>query len=293
MAAEILDGKALAREMREEIRVETEKLAGRGTRPGLAVILVGEDPASLSYVRGKEKALVEAGMAERDHRLPAEVREEQLVGLIKELNGDPRVHGILVQLPLPPQIDPERVVEAIDPRKDVDGFHPVNLGRMVRGLDCYYPCTPHGVLKILQRGGIPISGKRVVIVGRSNLVGRPLSIMLSQKGPEGDATVTVCHSRTPDLEEQTRQAEILIAAAGSPGMITADMVSPGSVVIDVGVNRVEDVTAERGYRLVGDVAFKEVSEIASHITPVPGGVGPMTITMLLYNTLLAARRSCE
>ncbi|MFP4536439.1 MAG: bifunctional methylenetetrahydrofolate dehydrogenase/methenyltetrahydrofolate cyclohydrolase FolD [Spirochaetaceae bacterium] len=293
MTAEILDGKALAKEMREEIRVETEALAKSGTRPGLAVLLVGEDPASVSYVRGKERALQEAGMHERDHRLPADVSEERLLALIREINDDPRIHGILVQLPLPDQIDSERVVAAIDPDKDVDGFHPVNLGRMIRGLDCFYPCTPHGVVKILERAGIGIAGKEVVIVGRSNLVGRPLSIMLSQKSDQGNATVTVCHSRTRNLAEHTRRAEILIAAAGAPRMITSEMISEGTVVIDVGVNRVEDPTAKKGYRLVGDVDYDGALEKASHITPVPGGVGPMTITMLLYNTLLSAKRKAS
>ncbi|MFW5975852.1 MAG: bifunctional methylenetetrahydrofolate dehydrogenase/methenyltetrahydrofolate cyclohydrolase FolD [Alkalispirochaetaceae bacterium] len=293
MTAEILDGKALAKEMREEIRVETEALAKSGTRPGLAVLLVGEDPASVSYVRGKERALQEAGMHERDHRLPADVSEERLLALIREINDDPRIHGILVQLPLPDQIDSERVVAAIDPDKDVDGFHPVNLGRMVRGLDCFYPCTPHGVVKIMERAGIGIAGKEVVIVGRSNLVGRPLSIMLSQKSDQGNATVTVCHSRTRNLVEHTRRAEILIAAAGAPKMITSEMISEGTVVIDVGVNRVEDPEAKKGYRLVGDVDYDGALEKASYITPVPGGVGPMTITMLLYNTLLSAKRKAS
>lgn len=293
MAAQMLDGKALAREMREEIRQETEALAQKGTRPGLAVVLVGEDPASVSYVRGKERALQEAGMHERDHRLPATVGEEQLISLVKELNEDPRVHGILVQLPLPDHIDTEKVVSAIDADKDVDGFHPVNLGRMVRGLECFYPCTPHGVVKIIERAGIGIEGKEVVIVGRSNLVGRPLSIMLSQKSAEGNATVTVCHSRTKNLAEHTRRAEILIAAAGTPRMITGEMISEGSVVIDVGVNRVEDPSSKKGYRLIGDVDYEEAVKKASHITPVPGGVGPMTITMLLYNTLLSAKREAQ
>ena len=279
--------------MREEIRLETEALAKTGTRPGLAVVLVGEDPASVSYVRGKERALQEAGMHERDHRLPADVNEEHLLTLIKEINEDPRIHGVLVQLPLPDHIDTERIVAAIDPDKDVDGFHAVNLGRMIRGLDCFYPCTPHGVVKIIERAGIELAGKEVVIVGRSNLVGRPLSIMLSQKSPQGNATVTVCHSRTRDLAEHTRRAEILIAAAGAPKMITGEMISQGTVVIDVGVNRVEDSTAKKGYRLVGDVDYEGAVEKASHITPVPGGVGPMTITMLLYNTLLSAQREAR
>ena len=293
MGAQILDGKALAQEMREEIRKETEELTARGVTPGLAVVLVGEDPASVSYVRGKEKALAAAGMYERDHRLPESATEDHLLSLIRELNGDPRVHGILVQLPLPEQINTERVVAAIDPEKDVDGFHPVNLGRMLRGQRCFYPCTPHGVIQILQRGGIEVSGKDVVIVGRSNLVGRPLSIMLSQKSAMGNATVTVCHSRTPNLAEHTRRADILIAAAGAPAMITGDMISPGTAVIDVGVNRVDAPDTKKGYRLVGDVDFSAATEIASHITPVPGGVGPMTITMLLYNTLESARRELE
>ncbi|HQL09132.1 MAG TPA: bifunctional methylenetetrahydrofolate dehydrogenase/methenyltetrahydrofolate cyclohydrolase FolD, partial [Lentisphaeria bacterium] len=258
--------------------------------PGLAVVLVGSDPASTSYVTAKEKACHEVGIFSDDNRLPAETSEAELLALIARLNKDDRIHGILVQLPLPKHISEAKVIMAIDPDKDVDGFHPVNVGRMVIGEDGFLPCTPHGVLVLLERCGVELDGAEVVVVGRSNIVGKPLANMLIQKGRRGNATVTVCHTRTRNLAEHTRRADVVIAAAGRPGTITADMVRDGAVVIDVGVNRVTDPSAARGYRLVGDVDFAAVKEKASLITPVPGGVGPMTITMLLHNTVAAAKR---
>ena len=288
--AEILDGKKIAARMRDEIRQETLHLARLGTVPGLAVVLVGEDPASVSYVTGKEKACAEAGMLSLDNRLPESTTEEELLRLVADLNRDDRVHGILVQLPLPKHIDEGRVLLAVDPEKDVDGYHPVNLGRLLLGREAYYPCTPHGILKIFEHCGIETAGRHVVIVGRSATVGKPLANLLLAKGREGDATVTVCHSRTPDLAAHTRQADILIAAVGKTGLITPGMVKDGAVVIDVGITRVPDPSKKSGFRLQGDVDFDGRLSVASKITPVPGGVGPMTITMLLYNTLKAARK---
>ncbi len=287
--AEILDGKAIAAGMREEIRRETLRLSSRGVVPGLAVVLVGRDPASLSYVTAKEKACGEAGMFSLDRRLPEDTPEEELLRLVADLNRDPRIHGILVQLPLPRHIDEGKVLLEILPEKDVDGYHPVNLGRMLLGQDTFYPCTPHGILKIFQHGGVDTRGRHVVVVGRSATVGKPLANLLLAKGPGGDATVTVCHSRTPDLAEHTRRADILVAAVGQAGLIRPDMVKKGAVVIDVGLSRVPDPTKKSGHRLQGDVDFPGLLPVASKITPVPGGVGPMTITMLLYNTLKAAR----
>ena len=249
------------------------------------MVLVGDDPASLAYVTMKENACADLGIRSLDHRLPATTSEADLLALIEKLNSDPLVHGILVQMPLPRQIDENRVIAAIDPRKDVDGFHPVNVGRMLIGLDTFLPCTPHGVLKLLLTTGVRLAGAHVVIVGRSNIVGKPLAAMLMQKGV--DATVTVCHSRTRDLASYTRQGDVLVAAMGRPGAITAEMVKDGAVVIDVGINRVDDSAAPRGYRLVGDVDFAGVRPKVAAITPVPGGVGPMTITMLLHNTVKA------
>ena len=289
MSAIIIDGKQVAADIRAELKAKVEKLkATTGVTPGLAVVLVGDDPASKSYVTAKEKACAEIGLFSDDNRLPADCSQERLLQLIDRLNHDPRIHGILVQLPLPKHIDETQVIMAIDPAKDVDGFHPVNVGRMVIGEKAFLPCTPHGVLQLLQRSGIKTAGAHAVIVGRSNIVGKPLANLLLQKTAAGNATVTVCHTGTRDLAHFTRQADIVIAAAGRPNTITADMIRPGAAVIDVGVNRVEDPQAPRGYRLVGDVDFEAVRAKASFLTPVPGGVGPMTITMLLHNTVQAA-----
>lgn len=279
--------------MREELKGRIAGLAQRGIRPGLAVILVGDDPASKSYVTAKEKACEEVGIYSSDNRLPAATTESELLGLIERFNQDPKIHGILVQLPLPKHINEERILNAICPEKDVDGFHPVNVGRMVIGQRCFLPCTPHGVVQMLVRSGVVLEGAEVVIVGRSNIVGKPLANLLIQKGRMGNATVTVCHTKTRNLAEHVRRADIVIAAAGRPRTITADMVKEGAVVIDVGVNRVEDASAKTGYRLVGDVDFEAVRQKASMITPVPGGVGPMTITMLLYNTVESAERTAQ
>ncbi len=291
MTAKIIDGKQVAKDMREEIQQETAKLKKENIVPGLGVILVGEDPASQSYVRAKERACEKAGIYSDDNRLPADTSEADLLALVEKMNNDPKINGILVQLPLPDHIDESKVLLAIDPDKDVDGFHPMNVGKMVAGEEAFLPCTPHGIIKLLQRSGVAIEGAEVVVVGRSNIVGKPIANMLIQKSDTGNATVTVCHTRTKDLTFHTKRADIIIAAAGRPNMVTADMVKDGVVVIDVGVNRVEDSTKKRGYRLVGDVDFENVKEKASLITPVPGGVGPMTITMLLYNTLESAKRA--
>ncbi len=277
--------------MRAELKDEVAKLKQQGIVPGLGVILVGEDPASKSYVTAKERTCEEIGIYSDDNRLPAEISQEDLIALVKKMNADPKINGILVQLPLPKHLNEAEVLLTIDPDKDVDGFHPTNVGKMVVGEKAFLPCTPHGVIQLLLRSGVTIKGANVVIVGRSNIVGKPLANMLIQKNPKGNATVTVCHTRTKDLAHHTRQADIVIAAAGRPNTITADMVKEGVVVIDVGVNRVEDATKKRGYRLVGDVDFEAVKEKASLITPVPGGVGPMTITMLLYNTVESAKKA--
>lgn len=291
MAAEIIDGKQVAADMRAELKAEVERLAGEGIVPGLGVILVGEDPASKSYVAAKERACEETGIYSEDNRLPADTSQEDLMALVKKMNEDPKIDGILVQLPLPKHLNESEVLLVIDPQKDVDGFHPMNVGKMVVGEEAFLPCTPHGVIQLLLRKGVKIEGANVVIVGRSNIVGKPLANMLIQKSEKGNATVTVCHTRTKDLTKHTLQADIIVAAAGRPDTITADMVREGVVVIDVGVNRVEDATRKKGYRLVGDVDFDAVKEKASLITPVPGGVGPMTITMLLYNTVESAKRA--
>jgi len=292
MSAEIISGKEIAASIREELRVRVEELKASGLTPGLAVVLAGDDPASQVYVGMKNKAGKEAGIYSPQITLPNEVTEDELLGVVAGLNADPGIDGILVQLPLPEQIDEAKVLMAIDPAKDVDGFHPVNVGRLATGdLDVLTPCTPRGVIEMLMRSGHDPAGKHVVVVGRSNIVGRPMASLLLRKATGGNATVTVAHSRTPDLGAITRQADILIAAIGMPEFIRGDMVKPGAVVIDVGVNRVDDTTRERGYRLVGDVAFDEVKEVASAISPVPGGVGPMTIAMLLSNTVDAAVRS--
>lgn len=291
MSAIIIDGAAIAKNVREQAAKEATELKAKGITPCLAVVLVGENPASVSYVTGKEKALAEAGMEGRDIRLPSDTTEEQLLELIEKLNRDDSVHGILVQLPLPKHMDEDKIIMAISPEKDVDGFHPVNVGNMMIGRKSYLPCTPHGVIVLLKTMGIETSGTKAIIVGRSNIVGKPLSMLLVRK--EYNSTVTICHTGTKNLAKETCQADILIAAAGSPKMITADMVKPGAVVIDVGVNRIPDSSKKNGFRLCGDVDFENVKEVASYITPVPGGVGPMTISMLLINTVEAARRKLE
>ncbi|MBQ7177550.1 MAG: bifunctional methylenetetrahydrofolate dehydrogenase/methenyltetrahydrofolate cyclohydrolase FolD [Victivallales bacterium] len=287
MSAEIIDGKKLAAQFRAELKEKVAKLTAEGTVPGLAVILVGDNPASRSYVTAKEKACAEIGIYSSDNRLPENTTQDELLALIERLNNDDKIHGILVQLPLPKHIDEDKVLLAIRPEKDVDGFHPVNVGKMVIGQDAFLPCTPHGVVQMLLRNGVKLDGANVVVVGRSNIVGKPLANLLIQKAATGNATVTLCHTHTKDLAHFTRQADIVIAAAGRPNTITADMIREGAVVIDVGVNRVEADTP-KGYKLVGDVDFDGVKEKASLLTPVPGGVGPMTITMLLFNTVQAA-----
>jgi methylenetetrahydrofolate dehydrogenase (NADP+)/methenyltetrahydrofolate cyclohydrolase len=288
MSAKVLDGVALAKAIRGEVAVEVARLAGDGRRPGLAAVLVGEDPASAVYVRSKGKATEDAGMYSETIRQPATISEAELLGIVDRLNADPKIHGILVQLPLPKHIDSEKVLFRIDPAKDVDGFHPVNVGRLVTGdRKAFRPATPYGVQQMLIRNGIETRGANAVIVGRSNIVGKPMANLLVQQGSGGDATVTVCHSKTKDLPAVTRSADILIAAIGKAEFVTADMVREGAVVIDVGINRVDDPSQPKGYRLVGDVAYEPVAKKASWITPVPGGVGPMTIAMLLSNTLQA------
>lgn len=268
--------------MREEFKVKVEALKARGVQPGLAVVLVGDDPASQIYVRNKERAAIEAGIYSEVHRLSAHADEAVVLKFIEDLNADPRIHGILVQLPLPPHIDEDKVIELISPAKDVDGFHPYNVGRMAIGEGGFQPCTPQGVMKLFEREGIEVSGKHAVVVGRSNIVGKPMALLLINAG----ATVTVCNSRTKDLAAITRQADILVVAVGRAGLVKADMVKPGVVVVDVGMNRLPNG------KLTGDVEFAAVAEKAAYLTPVPGGVGPMTITMLLANTLAAAEAFC-
>ncbi len=291
MTAQIIDGKQVAADMRAELKEKVAELKGQGVTPGLAVVLVGDDPASKSYVTAKERACEEIGIYSDDNRLPADTTEADLLTLVEKLNKDPKINGILVQLPLPKHIDEDRILLAIDPAKDVDGFHPVNVGKMVVGQEAYLPCTPHGIIQLLIRNNVKLEGAEVVVVGRSNIVGKPIANLLIQKAITGNATVTVCHTRTKNMAEHVKRADIIIAAAGWPNTVTADMVKDGAVVIDVGVNRVEDATKKNGYRLVGDVDFEAVKEKASLITPVPGGVGPMTITMLLYNTVQSAEKT--
>lgn len=291
MAAKIIDGKQVAANMRERIKADVTALREQGIVPGLGVVLVGDDPASRSYVTAKEKACEEAGIYSDDNRLPADTSQDELLALIERMNADPAISGILVQLPLPPHIDEQTVLPAISPAKDVDGFHPVNLGNLMAGRDCFLPCTPHGIVQLLIESGVQVSGAHVVVVGRSNIVGKPVANMLLQKREGANATVTICHTGTRNMAHFTKQADILIVAAGRPNTVTAEMVKDGAVVIDVGVNRVSDESRKSGYRLVGDVDFEAVSEKASLITPVPGGVGPMTITMLLWNTVEAARKA--
>ncbi len=279
MSARILDGKAIAAQIEQEIRAELDELKSKhGIAPGLAVVLVGENPASEVYVRNKERKCNDLGIRSIVRRLPESASEQEVIDAVRQLNEDESVHGIIVQLPLPKHVDPEVVISHIDPNKDVDGFHPVNVGWMFIGRNRFVPCTPAGIVEILDRSGIEIEGKRAVVIGRSNIVGKPLSILLLQR----NATVTVCHSRTIDLPNITRQADILVAAVGRARFVTAEMVKEGAVVIDVGINRVDD-------KIVGDVDFDAVKEVASAITPVPGGVGPLTVIMLMRNTVLAAK----
>ncbi len=291
MTAKIIDGKQVAQDIRAELKAETARLKEKGIVPGLGVILVGEDPASQSYVTAKERACAETGLYSDDNRLPATTSQAELLALIGKMNADPKINGILVQLPLPKHLNEAEALMTIDPSKDVDGFHPVNVGRMVLGEKAFLPCTPHGVIQLLTRSGVQVGGAHVVVVGRSNIVGKPVANMLLQKKENANATVTICHTGTADIAYHTRQADIVVVAAGRPNTVTADMVKDGVVVIDVGVNRVEDASRKSGCRLVGDVDFEAIKEKASLITPVPGGVGPMTIAMLMYNTVESAKTS--
>ncbi len=290
MTARILDGAAIAKEIREEIAREVAELACRGIQPGLAVVIVGDDPASQIYVKSKGLACHEVGMLSETVRLPADTTEAELLAVVDRLNADPKIHGFITQLPLPRHIDSQKVLQRISPAKDVDGFHPNNVGRVLVGdLRAFRPATPYGIQQMLVRSGIDTKGAHAVIVGRSNIVGKPMASLLLQDSPGGNATVTICHSRSRDLPGLTKQADILVVAIGQPGFITRDMVKPGAVVVDVGINRVSDPSYPKGYRIEGDVDFAPVAEVASAITPVPGGVGKMTIAMLLMNTLQAAR----
>ncbi len=289
MSATIIDGKAIAEVVRAGVAEKVKELKARGVEPCLAVILVGANPASVSYVTGKRKALAEAGMRDMSVDLPEDTSEEKLLSIIEKLNNDKSVHGILVQLPLPKHINEDKVIMAIKPEKDVDGFHPVNVGNLMIGRPGFLPCTPHGIMVLLERMNINTNGAHVVVLGRSNIVGKPVSLLFLRR--EYNATVTICHTGTKNTAELTRQADILIAAVGKPNTVTADMVKPGAVVIDVGVNRIPDSSKKSGCRLCGDVDFEAVKEVASYITPVPKGVGPMTIAMLIANTLEAAERT--
>jgi len=290
MAAKIISGKQIAEEMRAEMKTEIEELkAKHNIVPGLAVVLVGEDPASQVYVRNKKKSCEQIGINSIEHKLSADTPEDELLALVDKLNKDDDVHGILVQLPLPKQINENKVLNLILPEKDVDGFHPFNVGRMLVGDPVFLPCTPHGVQQMLVRSGVEIEGSHVVILGRSNIVGKPVAAILMQKAKNANATVTICHSRTKNLAEVTSLGDILIAAIGVPEFVKADMVKEGAAVIDVGVNRVDDPSKPKGFKLVGDVDFEAVKEKAGAISPVPGGAGPMTITMLLHNTIRAAK----
>ena len=291
MSATIIDGRKLAADTRAEIAAGVAALrAEKGVTPGLAVILVGDNPASVSYVTAKEKACQEAGMYSREIRLPADIPEATLIDTVKALNADPAIHGILVQLPLPKGFSEKKVIDTIAAEKDVDGFTPVNVGKMLIGEDCFLPCTPHGIIKLIEVTGMDIAGKHAVVIGRSNIVGKPVAVLLSRKGAHANATVTLCHTGTPDASVYTKTADIVVVAAGRPNTLTGDMLKPGAVVIDVGVNRIPDATKPKGFRLVGDADFESCAPVAGAITPVPGGVGPLTITMLLWNTLESARR---
>ena len=292
MPAELIDGRAIAKKVREDAAARSKKLAQKGIKPGLVVVLVGDDPASVVYTSAKAKAAEEAGMYSLNIRLPADTSEAELLTRIDDLNSNPQVHGILVQMPLPKQIDADTVIRRIDPEKDVDGFHPVNVGKMLIGdRDGFIPCTPAGIQVLLREAGVKTPGRECVVIGRSNIVGKPMAALMIQDNEDANCTVTVCHRHTADLASQTRRADILIVAAGRARMVTADMVKPGAVVIDVGTNRVPDRSAKSGTKLVGDVDFDSVREVASRITPVPGGVGPMTIAMLMANTVRAAEKT--
>jgi methylenetetrahydrofolate dehydrogenase (NADP+)/methenyltetrahydrofolate cyclohydrolase len=290
MPAVIIDGKRIAEQIKAELIDRIQALKQKGVTPGLAAVLVGEDSASAVYVGSKAKMCESLGLYSKVHKLEHSTSEAALLELMAKLNHDAQVHGILVQLPLPPQIDPQRVLAAVAPEKDVDNFSPLNRGKLQNGEETFAPCTPAGVAELLHRSGFPVTGKHVVILGRSGIVGMPLAVMLAQKKPKANATVTICHSATTNLPQITRQADILVAAMGKAKFVTAEMVKEGVVVIDVGVNRVLDATASKGYRLVGDVDFEMVKHKAAAITPVPGGVGPMTIIMLMQNTVIAAER---
>ncbi len=287
MSAVIIDGKQVAADVRNEVAQKVAELKTKGISPCLAVILVGENPASVSYVTGKQKALAEVGMVDRSVHLPENTSEADLLKLIDELNADDSVHGILVQLPLPKHINEEKVIMAISPEKDVDGFHPVSVGNLMIGRPGFLPCTPHGIIVLLKKAGIETSGKHAVVIGRSNIVGKPVSILLARK--DVNCTVTMCHTGTKNMAEITRQADIIVVASGHPHTLTGDMVKDGAVVIDVGVNRIPDSSKKSGFRLIGDCDFDDLKEKTSFITPVPGGVGPMTIAMLMQNTLESAQ----
>ena len=289
MSAKIIDGKAIAQQINQETAQIAANLAARaGRKVGLAVVLVGEDPASTVYVRNKVRACGEVGIESRQITMPADSTTEDVLKVIAELNADSAIHGLLVQLPLPKGFDEKKVINSISPDKDVDGFTPVNVGRMMIGEECFLPCTPHGIIKLIEFSGMDLDGKHAVVIGRSNIVGKPVAALLARR--ETNATVTLCHTGTPDIAEFTRQADVVVVAAGRPDTLTGDMLKPGAVVIDVGVNRIPDASRPKGFRLAGDADFDSCAAVASAITPVPGGVGPMTITMLLWNTLESAKR---
>jgi len=290
MAATILDGKALSAEIRDELKTKVDELVAQGITPGLGVVLVGDDPASRSYVSAKERACEKLGMHSEEIKLPADASKEAILAAVGSLNENKAIHGILVQLPLPDSSIESAVIDAILPAKDVDGFHPVSIGNLHLGRNTFLPCTPHGILHLLKKSGVKVEGAHVVVIGRSNIVGRPLANLLSMKSELGNATVTLCHSRSKDIKRHCQSADIVIVATGRPHTLTREMVKAGAVVIDVGVNRVDDASRKRGYRLIGDADFDDLLDVASAITPVPGGVGPMTITMLMWNTIEAAGR---
>lgn len=294
MPADLIDGRAIAKKVRAEAAERAKKLAERGIKPGLAVVLVGEDPASVVYTSAKSKAAEEAGMYSLNLRLPADISQAELLARVDALNSDPKIHGILVQMPLPRQIDPDTVICRIDPAKDVDGFHPINVGKMLIGeRDGFIPCTPAGIQLLLRESGVKTPGKDCVVIGRSNIVGKPMAALMLQDNENANCTVTVCHRHTADLKAHARSADILIVAAGRARIVTGEMVKPGAVVIDVGTNRINDPSTKSGTRLTGDVDFESVREVASKITPVPGGVGPMTIAMLMSNTVRAAEKTAR